>query len=204
MSHHHKSTFTIHHIETQPLFHKNPRAMRRDRLVYVGHEPNRLAQGDDDFLVVLEVGVVEGWLIFDCGFLIFDWKIGNCRLGDAAEILGGVDVHAAGGFVEGHPVNLVGAFFGEVGDEVVEPGGLQEVEGVATPEIRVQVADVVAECIGVTHRHHKKIIAIPFREPTATTPPSAPTAPCCYTHYVARIMWSSVIWTHFVATREKG
>ncbi len=34
--------------------------MRCDGLVYGGHEPYRLAQGDDDTLVVLEVGVVEG------------------------------------------------------------------------------------------------------------------------------------------------
>ena len=33
--------------------------MRLNRLIYSGHEPARRAQGDDDFLVVLKVGVVE-------------------------------------------------------------------------------------------------------------------------------------------------
>jgi hypothetical protein len=34
-----------------------PAALRLEGLVYGGHEAHCLAQGDDDFLVVLEVGV---------------------------------------------------------------------------------------------------------------------------------------------------
>jgi hypothetical protein len=33
--------------------------MHRDALVYGGHEPHRLDQGDDDFLVVPDVGVAK-------------------------------------------------------------------------------------------------------------------------------------------------
>jgi hypothetical protein len=36
-----------------------PAAMHRDALVYGGHEPHRLDQGDDDFLVVPDVGVAK-------------------------------------------------------------------------------------------------------------------------------------------------
>jgi len=78
-----------------------PAAVRLNGLVYGVHQPDRLVQGDDDFLVVLDVGVVEGAALSVFEPLFADLVAADAEVPDvcrnAAEILGGVDVDAAGG-----------------------------------------------------------------------------------------------------------
>ncbi len=127
---------------------------------------------------MLEVGVVEGTAFAVLEPLFTDLVAADAEgpdvRRDVAEILGGVDVDATGGFGGGErnqfigcscgtpcgmgvspmnhgqdaratddPVNFVGASLGEVGDEVVELGGLQEVEGIL--DLRLVICDWMTE-----------------------------------------------------------